>query len=80
MGDILLEMIDLMTDGIAGIGSAIGRGLSELASSVFIVEGTSGSTLSTFGALICIFAGISLCLGLIRLVINWLTGFGKGGM
>lgn len=77
MQAVLNEIVELMTNGIISIGSAIGDGLSAIAHSVFLTEGAGDATqLSTFGALIVIFAGISLALGLARWVLNFCTSLG----
>ena len=80
MAGILSEIISLLTGGITGVATGIGQGLSTLAKSVFIEtvgEGASATTqLSTFGALIVIFAGIGLAIGLSRWVVNFCTSLG----
>lgn len=64
MTAILTELITLLTGGLQAISTSIGSGLSALAKAVFIEEVTSGGTtttqLSTFGALVAIFGGVSL--------------------
>lgn len=80
MTGILSEIISLLTGGIADTATAIGKGLSTLAKSVFIEtvgEGASATTqLSVFGSLIVIFAGIGLAFGLSRWVVNFCTSLG----
>jgi len=72
----LNEIIEILTGGITGISTGIGAGLSTLAKSIFL-QGTTGSeTLSTFGVLIVVFAGISLAIGLCRWVVNFVTSLG----
>ena len=77
---VLQEIISLLVAGISGIATGIGSGLSELVQAIFLTgEGTSASpyALSTFGGVIIIFAGISLAIGLSRLVVNWVTSLGN---
>lgn len=76
MSGILSEIIQLMVGGITGIAQGVGTGLSTLAESVFLT-GTDTKTLSTFGALVVIFAGISLAIGLCRWVVNFVTSLGQ---
>lgn len=76
MSGILSEIIQLMVGGITGIATGVGAGLSTLAESVFLT-GTDTKTLSTFGALVVIFAGISLAIGLCRWVVNFVTSLGQ---
>lgn len=77
---ILSEIIEILVGGITGIAEGIGSGLSTLATSVFLQttgEGSSAVTsLSTFGILVCVFAGIGLAIGLSRLVVRWITTLG----
>ena len=70
---LLTQIIEILVGGISGVATGIGNGLSELASSIFLYNGT----LSTFGALIVIFAGISLALGLCRWVVNFVSSLGS---
>lgn len=77
MQAILTEIISLLTGGITGVAEGIGQGFSTLAENIFLVAGTDGGqTLSVFGALVVVFAGISLALGLIRWVLNFITSLG----
>lgn len=77
MSAILTQIVELLVGGITGVASGIGEGLSSLAKSIFMEAGAEGSlTLSTFGSLIIIFAGISLAIGLSRWVVNFVTSLG----
>lgn len=78
MSAILTEIISLLTGGIQGIAEGIGAGLQSLVTEMFLVAGEGGAmTLSVFGGLIVVFAGIALAVGLSRLIFNWLTGLGN---
>lgn len=76
MSGILTEIVTLMTDGITGIAGGIGSGLSELATNIFLSGTGETQSLSVFGSLIVIFAGISLAIGLGRWVVNFCTSLG----
>jgi len=78
MSSILTEIISLLTGGITGIASGVGQGVSSLVQNIFIVtDGTSGAqSLSTFGGVVVVFAGVSLAIGLCRWVMNFLTSLG----
>lgn len=76
MSNILSQIVTLLVGGITGVAEGIGGGLSTLATSIFMVEGTSGNELSVMGSLIVIFAGISLAIGLSRWVLNFCTSLG----
>lgn len=79
MDTILTEIISILTGGITGIASGIGSGLGELAQSIFLEVGETGTVegLSVFGTLIIVFAGISFAIGLCRWVVNWVTSLGN---
>lgn len=77
---IVTEIISILTSGITGIAQGIGQGLQTLASSVFLTTTDSGTTLSTFGVLIVVFAGIGLAIGLCRLVVHWLSTLGASNV
>lgn len=77
MTTILTEIISILVAGISGIASGIGEGLTTLVTAIFL-EGTGETqSLSTFGGLIVVFAGISLAIGLSRWVVNWVTSLGN---
>lgn len=77
---IMQAIIEILVGGISGVATGIGQGLSTLAQSVFLQttgEGASAVTsLSTFGVLVVVFAGISLAIGLSRWVVNFVASLG----
>lgn len=75
MTAILKQIIEILVGGITGIASGVGSGLTALAQSIFI--GTEAGTLTVFGGLVVVFAGISLAIGLCRWVVNWITSLGS---
>ncbi|MDE7158803.1 MAG: hypothetical protein K2N74_04430, partial [Clostridiales bacterium] len=58
------------------VATGIGGGLSTLAQNIFMDTTGDTKTLSVFGGLIVIFAGISLAMGLCRWVLNFVTSLG----
>ena len=80
MSEVLNEIITLLTDGIGSIATGIGAGLGNLVQEIFLKVNESGEVvgLSTFGGVIVIFAGVSLAIGLSKLVVNWVSGLGGG--
>lgn len=80
MTALLGEIIQILVSGITQLASGIGSGLMELIGAIFVTgTGTTESpyTLTVFGGLIIVFAGIALAIGLSRFVMNWVTGFGS---
>lgn len=76
MSSVLTEFIQIMVGGISDIATGVGTGLSTLAQKIFLT-GTAGSeTLSVFGGVIALMAGISLAIGLSRWVVSYLTSLG----
>lgn len=75
MTAILQEIIAILVAGISGIATGIGSGLTTLAKSLFL-SGTETMTLSVFGGLVVVFAGISLAIGLCRWVVDWVSSLG----
>lgn len=77
MGSIVNEIITILTSGLTSMASGIGNGLKELTSSVFLDNTTDTTKLSTFGSVVCIFAGISLAIGLSTLIVKWVMSLGS---
>lgn len=74
MTAILQQIISILVAGITGIAEGVGQGLTTLAQNLFL--GTEAGTLSVFGGLVVVFAGISLAIGLCRWVVDWITSLG----
>lgn len=78
MSAVLQEIISILTGGITGIASGIGSGLTELVQNIFLVAGEGGvQSLSVFGGVVIIFAGVGLAIGLCRWVVEWVTSLGN---
>lgn len=64
---VLQEFITILVGGLQSIGTAIGGALSNMAEKMFLVstttDGVTTYTLSVFGGVLAIFAGISLAVG-----------------
>ena len=70
------EIVSILTAGIVNFGTAIGQGLSALASGIFFTTTGETTGLSVLGICILAFAGISMCVGLSRWVLNFFTSLG----
>lgn len=76
-GAIVTAIVSTMTDGLIGIGQGIGEALSAMVTAIFLTGTGSEQTISVFGYMIFIFAGLSLGFALTRWCLNFLTSFGK---
>lgn len=80
MQAVLTSIISLLVGGISGMATGIGQGLGDLVKNIFLTgTGTESDpyALSVFGGVIIIFAGVSLAIGLSRMVVNWVTSLGN---
>ena len=80
MQNVLTEIISLLTGGITGVAQGIGTGLAELTQQVFLTgTGTEVDPykLSVFGGVVIVFAGVSLAVGLSKMVVNWIQSLGN---
>lgn len=73
---IMTEIIGIMVEGLTGIGQGIGAALSNMATAIFLTGTGETQTLSVFGTLVIIFAGLSLAFGLTRWVLGFITSLG----
>ena len=76
MSAILTEIISLLVGGITGIAQGIGSGLNELVTQLFIDSSGDTMTLSVFGGVVAVFAGIGLAVGLSKFVTKWIASLG----
>lgn len=77
MNAILTSIISLLTGGLTQMATGIGGGLKQFVEAIFVNVPTTGDpSLTTFGSVIVIFAGISLAIGLSRWVLNFCTSLG----
>lgn len=73
---IIAEIISILTAGIAGISTAVGSGLNDLVNNLFFTTTGDTTSMSMFGIMVVVFAGIGLAIGLSRLVVQWLGSLG----
>lgn len=76
----LTDIIEILVGSIVPFAKGIGDGLSQLVQSLFLQTTGTGAdavtTLSIFGTVVIVFAGISLAIGLSRWVLNFITSLG----
>lgn len=73
---IMAQIIEILISALTGIGTGIGEGLSGMATAIFLTGTGETQTLSVFGTLVIIFAGLSLAFGLTRWVLGFITSLG----
>ena len=73
---ILTEIISILVGGLTTFATGIGSALSSLVTAIFFTGTGETQTLSIFGIMIIVFAGIALAVGLCRWVLNFLTSLG----
>lgn len=80
MGNVLNEFIEILVGGISSVGVGIGQGVNEFVRELFLTVSTETGEvtgLSTFGAVVAVFGGISLAVGLTTLIFNWVRSIGN---
>lgn len=70
---ILQAIIEILVGGFVGIGEGLGQAFSTLAENIFLTTVGDATTLSVFGSLVVVFAGISLALG--KLVLPYMVTY-----
>lgn len=77
MGQSLVtEICGILVAGIQAMASGIGQGLNSMATALFVSTSGDTTTLSTFGAIVAVFGGIALAVGLTTLVTKWIMSLG----
>lgn len=79
MGDILKDFIQLLVGGVADMATGIATGVNGFVKDLFLEVDAQGVIvgLSTFGAVIAIFGGIALAVGITTLIFNWIRSAGN---
>ena len=71
----MTAILELLFGGFTETAKQMGLGLSQFVQGIFL--DTTAGTLTTFGMLAVIFAGIALALSLCKFILVWVTSFGK---
>lgn len=74
---ILTQILEILLGGFTYIAEHMGPAFSSLAEGLFLTGTGETQTLSTFGVLVITFAAISIGLGLLRWVLNFITSLGS---
>lgn len=74
---LVSAIVEILVSGITGVASGLGQGIGQIVESLVFYTPEGGTTgLSVFAVLVIAFAGISLALGLFRLIYQLFTSFG----
>ena len=73
---IINAIIEILTGGLTGIGSAMGQAFSQMTTAIAFTGSGESQALSPFFVMVLIFAAVSLGLALVRWVLNFLTSLG----
>ena len=76
IGTIITQIIDIMYGFLVEGGAAFGQGLQSIVNAVFFTTSGDTTSLSAFGIIVFIFAGISLLVGLTRFIVNIIGSIG----
>lgn len=75
--EIVRAIVDILVSGITEFATGIGSGISSAVRSMFFETNGDSQTLSVYAVMVLVFAGTSLCIGLTRLIFNWLGSLGN---
>lgn len=73
---IVTEIVNILVAGITQLGTGIGAGISNFAQALAFTGTGENQTLSVYFVLVIVFAGVSLAIGLTRLIFMWLESLG----
>lgn len=79
MVEVLNDFIAILVGGIVDLAEGIASGVTAMATKLFLVEDatTHALSLSAFGGLIAIFAGLALATAITTRVYTWITSLGN---
>lgn len=76
MSSVFTEFLSYFTGSLTTLAQNVGQALSDMIQAIFINTSGDTDTLSVFGAVIALFGGIALALGLIRWCVNLIGSWG----
>lgn len=75
VASIITEIVQIMYGFLVEGGQAFGTGLSSIVTNMFFVTSGETTSLSAFGVLVFMTFGLSLLVGVTRLVFNIISNF-----
>lgn len=76
MTTILNEIVSILIGALNSFGTGLAGGINGYVTALFVTGTGEAMKLTTFGGMIAIFAGISLCIGITTKIWIWLTSLG----
>lgn len=77
---ILTELLGYLVGGVTTLGEGIASGINATVTALFVSGAGESIALSIFGAMIGIFGGIALAVGLTTKIVSWLGSLGGRSM
>lgn len=74
---IVTEIVNILVAGLTQLGTGIGQGISNFATSLAFSGTGEQQTLSVYFVLVLVFAGVALAIGLTTKIFNWLSSLGN---
>lgn len=75
---IVKAILDILLSGLTDTATAMGKGINDFITSLFVTVGDTATTLTIFGQVALAFMGVALALGLCYGILNFVTTMGKG--
>lgn len=75
--ELVSQIVQIIVSGITEMGKGIGAGISGAVQAMAFTTSGESTTMSVWFIVVLAFAGISLAVGLTRLVYTFLTTLGK---
>lgn len=75
--ELVTQIVQIIVSGITEMGKGIGAGISGAVQAMAFTTSGESTTMSVWFIVVLAFAGISLAVGLTRLVYTFLTTLGK---
>lgn len=72
---LLNQIIQILVGGLTEFAKGLGSGINQFVTNVFTNE--TGESLTVFGSVTIVFAGIALAIGLSKFIVNWVSSLGK---
>lgn len=79
MAAVLTELVNIMVGAVTTLGTGVAQGVVAICTALFIDNSGTSMALSIFGGIVAVFAGISLAIGVSKLVYHFIASLGGTG-